>query len=125
MNAGETFHAASPGSWRKHLWIAVTDPDANGELVIANITSQASNKDQSCILDVGDHPFISKQSVVNYAEACITSDEDIRRAARGGAIQLDVPVTGGALAKVQAGALTSAQIEPKVKAVVQAALLQA
>ena len=122
MNAGETFHAQAPGSTRPHLYVAVTDPDPEGNFVIANITSQSESKDQSCVLDVGDHPFIRKQSVVNYAEARITNQDAVSAGARRGVIQYDAPVTPEALAKIQAGALASPQTELGVKAAVRAAL---
>ena len=122
MNAGETFHAASHSGRRKHLWVAITGTDSNGNLVIANVTSQTPIKDQSCILDIGDHPFIKKGSIVNYAEACITSAAAIRAAARGKAIEYDAAISAEALSRVQAGALASNQIELRVKAFVKAAL---
>jgi len=92
--------------------------------VIANVTSQAQGKDQSCVLNVGDHPYIKKASVINYAEAVVANERDISKAARQRVIQPDVPVTPQALAKIQAGALASRQIESKVKAAVKAALGQ-
>jgi CMP-2-keto-3-deoxyoctulosonic acid synthetase len=122
LNAGETFHSRSPSSSRAHLYIAITDPDAAGNLVIANVTSQGQWKDQSCILNVGDHPYIKKESVINYAEAIVTSESALSKAARQRVIELDVPVSPQVLAKIQAGALASRQTESKVKAAVQTAL---
>jgi hypothetical protein len=124
LNAGETFHAQAPGSTRPHLYVAVTSADANGDFVIANITSQAESKDQSCILHVGDHPFISKESVVNYAEARIANERAVSAAARRGVIRYDAAITPSALAKVQAGALASTHTELGVKAAIRAALGQ-
>jgi len=123
VNAGDTFHSRRPGATRPHLYVAVTDPDADGQLVLVNLTSQALLKDQSCILNVGDHPFIKHETVINYAEAVISSEEAIFAGARGGVIQHDpAPVTSDALKRIQQGALASPQIETRVKAAVVAAL---
>lgn len=91
--------------------------------MLVNLTSQALLKDQSCILNVGDHPFIKHETVINYAEAVISSEEAIFAGARGGVIQHDpAPVTSDALKRIQQGALASPQIETRVKAAVVAAL---
>ena len=122
MNAGETFHSQSPSSTRPHLYIVITDPDPIGNLVIVNVTSQGQSKDQSCVLNPGDHPFITRESVINYAEAIITNENTIQNGARGGVVQFDAAVTPKVLSKIQAGALASPQTESKVKNVVGAAL---
>ena len=124
MKAGETFHAQSPGSTRPHLYIAITDPDPTGQIVIANVTSQLQSNDRSCVLSVGDHPFIKTESVINYAEAIITNEKAILTGARRGVIQYDVAVTPEALTRIQAGALTSPHIESDVKNTVRVALGQ-
>ena len=90
--------------------------------MIVNVTSQGQSKDQSCVLNQGDHPFITRESVINYAEAIITNENTIQNGARGGVVQLDVAVTSKVLSKIQAGALASPQTESKVKNAVGAAL---
>jgi hypothetical protein len=122
LNAGETFHAQAPGSTRPHLYVAVTAANAEGNFVIANVTSQSESKDQSCIMNVGDHPFIRKESVINYAAARVTNEHAVSAAARRGIIRYDVPVTPAALARIQTGALSSPHTELGVKAAVRAAL---
>ena len=107
-----------------HLYIVLTDPDSAGNQVIANITTREQWKDQSCVLDAGDHPFIRRESVVNYAEASVASEAKISEAVRRRLFEPDLPVSQEVLDKVQAGALVSSQIEPKAKNAVKAALGQ-
>ena len=102
----------------------MTDSDADGNLVIANVTSQEQWKDQSCVLDIGDHPYIRKESVINYAEALLANENLINEGMRKRYMQADVPVSHEVLAKVQAGALASPHTEAKVKNAVKAALGQ-
>lgn len=124
MKAGETFHAQSPSSTRPHLYVAITDPDSEGNIVLVNLTSQSQLKDQSCILNVGDHPFIKHETVINYADAVIAKEEAILAGARGGVIQYDpIPVTQHALERIQQGALTSSQAETQIRTAVQAFLV--
>ena len=122
MNAGDTLHIANPGSTQKHLYVALTDPDSGGRLVIANVTSQGHGKDQSCVLNVGDHPFIKRESVINYADALIPREADLREAVQTGIAQSDAAVSPRVLAKIQAGALASPHAESDIKAAVKKAL---
>jgi len=102
----------------------LTDPNEDGKLVIANVTSQEQGKDQSCVLDPGDHPFITKESVMNYAEAVESKEAQIIEATRRRLFQSDLPVSPEVLAKIQAGALASPQTESRVKNAVKVALGQ-
>jgi CTP:molybdopterin cytidylyltransferase MocA len=123
LKKGDTFHAQSPSSTKPHLYVVLTDPDTSGNVVIVNLTSQSRLKDQSCILAVGDHPFIKHETVVNYADALISNEEAILAGVRGGAVRHDpVPVSAAVLDRIQRGALDSLQTEAKVKALVRAAL---
>ena len=122
MNAGETFHAPSPDSSIKHLWIAVTVPDANGNQVIVNVSKQGEGKDQSCILNVGDHPWLSRESIIFYAEAKITNAGAVSSAAKGRVIEYDAEVTADALTRIREGALVSPHTPGKVLAMIKTAL---
>ena len=70
MNAGDTFLVALPGtSYDSHLWIVISDPDADAErIVIVSLTSHRADKDQACLLRVGDHPYVKHDTCVNYRE---------------------------------------------------------
>lgn len=64
LAAGDTFFDG------EHLWVVISDPRQDAEkVVLANLTSWKSNKDQSCVLQPGDHPFITKQTCVAYRYA--------------------------------------------------------
>lgn len=69
IKAGDTFYLPVGFQGLAHLWIALTNPDKNKRFLAVNITSYDPSKDGTVILNVGDHPFIRKQSVVKYAEA--------------------------------------------------------
>jgi len=51
----------------KHLIIIISEPgmDAN-QIVTANFTSWRADKDQSCIVEAGEHRFVKKRSCLEY-----------------------------------------------------------
>lgn len=54
-----------------HLYAVMNDTCADGQCLIVNITSIKPGRyhDQSCVLDVGDHPFIRNPSYILYRRA--------------------------------------------------------
>ena len=58
-----------PGSKEKHLWIVLTEPDEELNVVIVNLTTRRSGSDTTVILNQGDHPFIRHPTVVHYSDA--------------------------------------------------------
>lgn len=71
----------------KHLFFILTDPctdyecDRNEMLLLVNCSSIVPNKpyDDTCILHIGDHPFIVKDSYIYYKEMRIESLLNIQR----------------------------------------------
>lgn len=58
----------------EHLHIIISDPALNPDkIVTANFTSWRGDKDQSCVVEVGEHPQITKRSCIDYRrDICIT-----------------------------------------------------
>jgi hypothetical protein len=67
MRIGETYY------FRTHLHVIITDPadDDVHAVAVVNFTGHKENKDQSCVVEVGDHPRITKKTVVAYKAAFI------------------------------------------------------
>lgn len=73
MNAGDTF-LLTDRDVDEHLWVVISDPTLDSDQVlIVNLTSWKHYHDPACVLEVGDHPFISRRTCVNYAEARIVT----------------------------------------------------
>ena len=53
MKLGSTY------MWHSHLWVVISLPDEIGEVVVVNLTSHRDNKDQSCVIEAGEHPFVN------------------------------------------------------------------
>lgn len=63
-----------------HLYFAITEPDDNGKVLLVNITENDEDRDHSCVLRSGEHPFIRKESAVNYREAILSDIQKIEEA---------------------------------------------
>jgi len=51
----------------EHACIIISDPRKNpDQVVLTALTTHESYKDDSCLLDVGDHPFITRLTSVSY-----------------------------------------------------------
>jgi hypothetical protein len=112
MDAGNTFLLAQAGtSIDSHFWMVTSDPLQSASLLIFNLTSWRSDKDQACILVVGDHPYIKHPSCVNYGDGKIVPVDELNRLKTAGLLKpredLKVPV----LAKVRNGAAKSTRIK--------------
>jgi hypothetical protein len=67
LKVGDTFLLPPRPDVAEHLWIVLTRPDAKGEGICVNITSE--DEDHTTELTVGDHPFVKHPSVVRYRNA--------------------------------------------------------
>lgn len=118
---GDTFLLAKPGQSTAHLWIVVTCPDKSGKAIIVNITGQQTHSDKTTILNVGDHQFITKASVVFYADSREGDAVAMCQALNRGMATSHQPCSAAFLTKVQAGILASPQTPPKIKTAFQQA----
>jgi hypothetical protein len=76
MNAGDVFRLG--GVADIHTWAVISDPILDPERVLlVNFTSFDRFADQSCVLDIGDHPFITGRTCANYPRAREARDEDL------------------------------------------------
>lgn len=65
---GRTYHIqsgteANPN--KKHLFIVLSEPDTDGLVLAVSLTSTIKT-DKTCIIDIGEDPFITKKSYVAY-----------------------------------------------------------
>jgi hypothetical protein len=115
MRAGDSVLMPKPGATQiPHLWIVVTDPNQDREVVIVNITSYKAISDNTVVLKKGDHPFIVHDSTVEYMDARIVLVQRLEEAIRGAAAIRKQPCPPETLAKIQKGILKSPHAARKV-----------
>jgi hypothetical protein len=109
MEAGTTFLRADADA---HLWIVLSSPSVDKEnVLIVNLTSFGPRQEDACILDRGEHPFITHKTCVNYGDSQITTLEKLHAAKDGGAIRLRESLTPAVLKKVVHGVLVSERMK--------------
>jgi hypothetical protein len=89
MDAGTTLHVPDPGStYDSHLWVIISDPKSDADSVlIVNLTTWEPHKDQACVLDVGEHPYIQHRTCVNFRAAKLVSLDSLQRLKDSGRIK--------------------------------------
>jgi hypothetical protein len=74
----------------EHPWVCLSNPRANSESVlIVNLTSWRDDKEQTCIVERGEHICITRRSCVYYEGWTITTLKALLAAKDGGVLKLE------------------------------------
>lgn len=111
LSAGDTFRAAN-SSIDEHLWVVISDPTANpdDDVLIVNLTSWRSDRERVCVLNPGDHPFVTRKTCVNYRESRLIRAHQLEHPLRTGALVTDNPFDAEVLQRIREGAAQSERI---------------
>jgi hypothetical protein len=91
FHAGQTFlYPLNDDNESEHLWIITTEQNNEGLFAIASLTSLRGAKDQTVILHRGEHPFITHDTCISYAQAEITSADKLEVLLQCGRAKLHV-----------------------------------
>jgi hypothetical protein len=53
----------------QHWYFVLAGPSPEGEFLAVNFTGFSQYKDGECVVEVGDHPFVTKKTIVKYDSA--------------------------------------------------------
>jgi hypothetical protein len=121
MRAGDTFiRAGKHVKSDPHLWVVISDPSASSNLVAVSFTSQRIDKDQSCVILPGEHPFVTHESVILYAGARVVPESAIFAAVHAGVLKFHSRVSQRLLAKIRKGAAVTSHLLLQAKRILQA-----
>lgn len=121
MHAGDTFLIAFRNTRSiEHLWIAVTEPDSSGQIVIVSVTTLRNGIDQTVTLQPGDHPFVNHPSVVYFGDAKIVPQQSLEGWLAASVARPHAPCSLELLALIRAGVSASEHTPGKVIAFCQA-----
>ena len=102
-----------------HLFVVITTPDCEGNVLVVNMTTlKVTTEDRSCVLNAGDHPFVTHPTAINYGEyhdPRILPAEEIRRRILKGEFIKQEPLSGDTLSRVLQGAAVSRHMRNKYK----------
>jgi hypothetical protein len=112
MRAGDTYiRAGKHISTDPHLWVVISDPSKDRSKVVAvNLTSQRTDKEQTCVIQPGEHPFVTHETVVMYAGARVVSESMILSAKQAGMFDFPSPVSPTLLSRIRDGAEKSRRL---------------
>jgi hypothetical protein len=102
----------------KHLYVIVSDPEQNAEEVyLVMVSSHETHKDETCILEAGDHLRITHRSVVVYQRppAVITSVSRLKSQVENKSIVTQPPVSESVLTKIRQGCTKSDFVPPRIE----------
>jgi hypothetical protein len=105
LKAGDTFILTSLDH---HLRIIVSDPQIDpDQIVIVNMTECDKDGDCSCQISIGDHPFVTKRSVISYRDGSIVTLKKLHEISKKGLIKHGQPVSDKLLDRIRQGAFSS------------------
>jgi hypothetical protein len=113
MNVGDCFWLATQPTYTRHLWIIIAEME--GELLTVNISTSRPSCDRSCVLQPGDHPEITRESVVRYDFARTWRAEDLRKCVETRRLPLAARFDSRGLSKIIQGARQSKHLPKKYK----------
>ncbi len=109
-----------PSGSKDHLHFICSDPvfyprTGKESVLVVNISSIKPDieHDTSCVLDVGDHPFITHPSYVYYLKADIFSTENIARNVADGYFDTHEDCGDKTFTRILAGFEISDDVRPK------------
>jgi hypothetical protein len=114
FKTGDTFIHVGSEWLQSHLWAVISDTEqAPDQVVIVNLTSYRDDKDQSCILDIDDHPFITRKTLISYRDAKLQETADLAKLSHN-FTQRD-PLSVATLDKIREGAKKSRFLPERVR----------
>lgn len=117
VKAGFCFNLVSQRTQLPHLWVVITNPEGSPpEVAAVNLTGHKDGADETVIINVGEHPFITKKTVVKYAAAGVVQAERIERAIEDDlSLPHRTPCSPELLEKIRRGIFASRFTPPAVK----------
>ena len=117
LKAGDSFRFKD-GRDGGHLWFVIS----NGKLdpvVVVSLTTWRADKDQNCVLDVGDHPFLKHKSCIAFDLAKCVSQEKLQIWIARGELELHDSANFELLFRLLDGAAASRRIPIKCRSILE------
>lgn len=125
MIPGETILGLDMG---EHLWVVLTSPNADGLVVVANLTTHGRSPacGPDCIVIApSDHPWVKHDSCIYFRRADFNPTQPLDLAKAKGTLRQADAFSDALLKRVQEGALQSRFVAPRLKEAIRATLGQA
>jgi hypothetical protein len=110
LNLGDTFR---PQKFDSHLWVVSSKPEIS-PVVIFNLTTYTIDEEEVCVLDMGEHPFITHKTAVRYGEGKRVEVNQLEKLIKEGQLKPHERASEAILKKIWLGASLSQRIKPTV-----------
>jgi hypothetical protein len=109
VRAGDTFFIE--GVADRHLWVIISNPEIDpARIVFVSLTSLDVTKEDICVLEAGEHPFLKHKTCIAYHDPREASLEVLTRLGDAGRIRLKEPVSADVLDRIRKGVSLSRDI---------------
>lgn len=124
MKSGDTFFLQNKAV-DGHLWVVISDPGLDGDRVLfVSMTSYDITKENACLIDVGEHPFVQHKTCIAYDFARVTTLEVLKNLEDQGHLRRNVPISAELLERIRQGVSLSRRVENRyVELMVEQGLL--
>lgn len=116
MDSGDTFMIEDEDGADEHLHVVLTKPSLAGEVITACISTRKRWSEPLVCIQAGEHPFITRESVVPYRFAAIRTCADIEKAVQAGSARPKEKASPELVRKIVAGLRDSDFTPPAVLA---------
>ena len=129
MNAVVGPEAIVPGftylnvlSEQPHLWFVASTPTENGEVVLFMLSTRRSGADLSCIIQPGEHPWLTRETVVVYRLGEIQTVNWICKLVENGFAKIKDAMPPALLQRAQQAALESKYTPRRIQKLIRRTL---
>ena len=103
MEIGDVFLPSDPRI-DSHPRVVISDPEI-APVVLVNFTgAEGEYRDHSCLLEVGEYPWLTKQTCISYKDATFVSPAQLELLESSGMFRKLAPVSDAVLKKILEGA---------------------
>lgn len=103
IKLGQTFVNKEADGIPSHLWMVLSDPQRDpAVVVIGNLsTNSGPGENQGCVVEKGEHPFVSRTSYVRCDQVRVTTAAKIEAGLAGRVLTASAELSGELLTRVQ------------------------
>ncbi len=104
---GDTFLFCDEDDSDAHLHIVITEPTVTGQVITVPLVTRHKKSDAIVPLEVGDHPYITRASVLSFRFAKVRTIQEIDRVIRNRDATLREPMDEKFLRRARSALLES------------------
>ena len=110
MKLGDSF--VPNGGVNDHLFVVISDPTKTpDQVLLVSVTTYRDYKEDTCLLNANEHPWIHHLSCIAYDRARFRSNAELDQVRDAGLLRMYPPFSDLLLRRIWAGAAESTKLE--------------